>query len=219
MKKIIKKHSDNNWVKSFRRYVLIDYILDSNSWIDLENNLKKIYNKDYPAIMERMFNEFKFYNCVLRIEYAITDSLNSFLIKENKIKDWEVMKNKFLDKIKRNTKSTTKEEAEEIMETQTDGEIKRILTPHMMLYCAGFGVGELVDYINSFTKDFSQKKELVVRLIEFNKCRKLVIHNLLTSREDVGGEIEKGILLGKEIISLIEEISLDKTNEVASNRF
>ena len=82
---MIKKHSDNNWVKSFRRYVLIDYVLDSNSWIDLENNLKKIYNKDYPAIMKRMFNEFKFYNCVLRIEYAITDLLNSFLIKENKI--------------------------------------------------------------------------------------------------------------------------------------
>ncbi|GAI02541.1 unnamed protein product, partial [marine sediment metagenome] len=62
---------------------------------------------------------------------------------------------------------------------------------------------------------FPQKKELVAKLIEFNKCRKLVIHNLLTSREDVGGEIEKGILLGKEIINLIEEITSDKTDEFA----
>lgn len=218
MNKIIKKHSNNNWVKNLSRYFLIDYILDSNSWIDLGSNLKKIHNKDYPATMERIFNEFKFYNCIFKIEHSITGLLNSFLIRENKIKDWKVLKNKFLYKIKRNTKST-REEAEEIMETQINGKIKRILTPDIMLYCAGFGVGELVDYVNSFTKNFHQKKELIAKLIEFNKCRKLVIHNLLTSREDVGGEIEKGILLGKEIISLIEEISLNKTDEFASNRF
>lgn len=212
MKKIIKKHSDNNWVKSFRRYFLINYILDSDNWADLEGKLKKIYSDDYSAIMERMFNEFKFYNCILSIEYAITDSLNRFLTEKNKIKDWKVLKNKFSEKIKRNTKST-KKEAEKIIETETSGKIKRILTPHMMLYCAGFGVGELVDYVNAFTKNFPQKKELVAKLTEFNKRRKLVIHNLLTSREDVGEEIEKGILLGKEIINLIEKITSNKIEE------
>lgn len=218
MKKIIKKHSDNNWAKGFRRYFLISYVLDSDSWVDLEGKLKKIYNDESPVIMKRMFNEFKLYNCILRIEYAITDSLNSFLIKENIIKNWEALKDKFLDKIQRNTRST-KEEAEEIMEIQTDGKIKRILTPHMMLYCAGFGAGELVNYVNSFTKDFSQKKELIVKLTEFNECRKLVIHNLLTSREDVDEEIEKGILSGREVVDLIEKIISDKTDKFVLKRF
>jgi len=207
--KIIKNHSDNNWVRAFRRYVVIDYVLNSNGWIDLENNLKKTYNRDYPAIMERIFNEFKFYNCVLRIEYAITDPLNRFLIKESKIKDWKVLRNKFLEKIKRNRKST-KKEAREIIKKQTSGRIQGILTPHIMLYYAGFGVGELVNYINSFTKDFSQKKELITKLTKFNKYRKLVIHNLLTSREDIKGKIEKGVTLGKEIINLIEKITAEK---------
>jgi len=128
MKKIIKQHSDSNWIKSFGRYVLIDDILDSDSWADLEERLKKISSKDCPAIMKRTFNEFKFYNCILGIEYAVTDLLNSFLIKENKIKDWNVLKNKFLEKTKRNIKNT-KEEVEEIIKTQINGKIERLLTP------------------------------------------------------------------------------------------
>jgi len=71
----------------------------------------------------------------------------------------------------------------------------------------------LVDYVNSFTKDFLLKKELVDKLTEFNKCRKLVIHNLLTSRENVGAEIEKGISLGKEILNLIEKITSERINK------
>lgn len=208
MKKIIKKHLDNNFIKSFRRYVLIDCILDSNNWIDLEGKLKEIYPDDYRVVTERIFNELKFYKCVLKIEYAITDSLNNFLIKNNKLK-WGSLKDKFLEKIERNIKCT-EEEAKEILKKETGGKNEGILTPHMMLYCAGFSIGELIGYLNSFTENFSQKSELVDKLTEFNKCRNLIIHNLLTSREDADEEIKKGILLGKKITALIDGIVSDK---------
>jgi len=203
---MIKKHSDDYFIKGFERYILIDPILDSDNWMALESKLKKNFEKEYTEITERLFNEFKFYNCVLKIEYAITDTLNDFLIKENKITDLIGLKNKFIKKIERNEKISGGE-ARKLIEGQIKGETARILTPHIMLYCVGFGVGELIDYIRSSTKNFFQKKKLIASLTKFNECRKLAIHNLATSREDVGLKIIEGIVFGKEIIGLIDGIT------------
>lgn len=214
--KEIKQHSDEYWVRAFGRYLLIDDILDSNDWNDLENRLRKIRKDNCSVIMKRAFDEFKFYNCVLRIEYLITDLLNNFLIKENKIKDWEQLKNKFLEKVQRNLR-ITKEKAKEIIKKETGGEIKRLLTPHKMLYCAGFTLGELLGYIDKFTNDFPQKKQLLSKLEEFNKSRRIVVHNLLTSREDVEKRIEIGISLTKEISNLVEGLT-SRNEEVEGGR-
>jgi len=206
MKKIIKEHSDREFVKGFRRYFLIDYVLNSGDWADLENELKKIYPDKHKSIMAGMFSEFKLHNYVLKIEYAITDTLNNFLIKNNKIKNWEGLKSKFLRKIERNIKNANKG-ADKILAKETDGNIKNALTPFGMLYCAGFGIGELIDYLKSFSEDFEQKGELLEKMEQFNVCRTLVVHNLITSREDVAEEIKRGISLGKEIIVLINKIT------------
>jgi len=206
MAKIIKEHSDKYFIDGFRRYFFIDYIIDSSDWADLESKLRKTYPDKYEAIMAGMFDEFKFHNYILKIEYAITDSLNSFLIKNNKIKNWENLKSKFLKKIERNIKDAN-QGADKILEKEANGDIKNALTPFGMLDLAGFGIGELIDYIKSFSEDFDQKSELLGKMEQFNGCRILIIHNILTSREDVEGEIKKGIFLGKEIILLIDGIA------------
>ena len=76
----------------------------------------------------------------------------------------------------------------------------------MMFDFAGFGMGELINYINEFTVSFSEKKKLINKLTEFNESRKIIIHRLITSRENVEEKIEEGILKGKEITKLIDEI-------------
>jgi len=212
MGKTIKEHSDSYFGRGFLRYTLISSILDSDTWPDLDEKVRKLYGEEHPDIMRRMFNEFKLYNCVLNIEYAITNSLNYFFIEEGKIKEEGELWSLFVEKIKRNTRSNT-EEAEQILKEEAKGEIKNILTPHIMLYCAGFGIGEFIDYINRFTDSFSQKTQLITDLVEFNRVRKLVIHNLITSRENVEKEIENGILVGKQIIELIDNITSNKIDE------
>jgi len=203
--KTIKSHSDSNWFKGFSRYMLMTLIVDSNSWSDMEAELKKRYDDDCKKKTSQLFNEFKLHNVILGVEYHITDLLNNFLAKENKIKNWDKLKNRFVEKIERN-KNKTKNEAKEILRNETGGKRERMLTPALMFDSARFGLGELIGYINEFTSSFPEKKKLVNKLTEFNRIRNIVIHRLITSRENVEEEIEKGILKGKESIDLINEI-------------
>ena len=202
---MLNEHSDEYFVKGFARYCCIDRVIEADDWESLRADLKRVYNDDWQVFEKRLFDEFKFYNCVLKVEHAITGLLNDFFVKNNLIRDWEVLHNEFTDKIARRER-TTKENAIKILKEQTDGETERILTPALMLYYVGYGIGELIDYIQKFIKNFPRKKELVKKLTLFNESRKIIIHNLLTSREDVDSKIEHGIMLGKEITSLIDEI-------------
>jgi len=185
--------------------MLMTLIVDSNSWSDMEAELKKRYDDDCKKKTSQLFNEFKLHNVILGVEYHITDLLNNFLAKENKIKNWDKLKNRFVEKIERN-KNKTKNEAKEILRNETGGKRERMLTPALMFDSARFGLGELIGYINEFTSSFPEKKKLVNKLTEFNRIRNIVIHRLITSRENVEEEIEKGILKGKESIDLINEI-------------
>ena len=87
-----------------------------------------------------------------------------------------------------------------------------MLTPAIMLYVSGFGLGELVDYISGHTKKFNKKKNLVKKLSDFNDCRKIIIHNLCSSREDINSLINNGIILYGEIEDLIKDIVGDKND-------
>ena len=201
--KTMKPHSDSNWAKGFSRYVLMTLIVDSSSWSEMEAEFKKHYGDDYKKKTLQLFNEFKLYNVILGAEYHITDLLNNFLVKENKIK-WDELKNGFVEKINRKMKD--RNEAEKILENETDGKKEKMLTPAMMFDFAEFGLGELIDYISKFTSSFPEKKKLVNKLTEFNRSRNIVIHKLISSRENVEEEIENGILKGKESIDLIDKI-------------
>lgn len=206
--KTIKKQSDIKFIKSYIRYNLANKVIDSDNWLDLEKHLKATYENKHPTLIKRLFNEFKFSNYVLIIEYAVTDTLNNFLIEKQKIKDWKKLEKKFIEKIKHNIKITERK-AKNIIAKETHREKERMLTPHIMLYCAGFGIGELIDYIGYSSNKFTQKQQLINKLTEFNEYRKLMIHNLVTSRENVDKKIEKGLLVGREIIALIDQITLN----------
>ncbi len=82
--KIMEHHSDSNWIKAFSRYTLISHIIDSDSWSEMEDKLKKRDSKNYQKDLSLLFNEFKFYNIILNVEYYITDFLNDFLIKKER---------------------------------------------------------------------------------------------------------------------------------------
>lgn len=204
--KIIKHHSDSNWIKSFSRYTLMSHIIDSDSWSEMEDELKKHDSKNYQKNLLRLFNEFKFYNIILNVEYYITDFLNDFLIKKEKIKNWDKIEDRFLEKIGRNLKIKNIEEAKKILKDKTNGKKERMLTPAVMFDFAGFGFGELINYINEFTISFIEKKKLINKLTEFNESRKVLVHKLVSSRENAEMEIENGILKGKEITDLIDKI-------------
>jgi len=183
--KIVKHHSDSNWFKSFSRYTLISHVIDSDSWSEMEDELKKCDSENYQKNLLRLFSEFKFYNIILNVEYHITDFLNDFFIKEKKIKNWDKMEDRFLEKISRNLKIKKIKEVKKILKDKTNGKKERMLTPAVMFDFAGFGLGELINYI---------------------KSRKVLIHKLVSSRENAEMEIENGILKGKEITDLIDKI-------------
>jgi len=208
----IKPHKDSNFIKGFFRYSMISHILEANDWEDLEKKIEP-YKKIKPEISTELFNDFKLQNCTLAVEYAITDTLNRFLLNNSKIKDQDKIKERMRKKITRNQRVKDKIEASNILTEETDNDIEHILTPHTMLYVAGLGLGELVDFINEFTSSFPKKKELVKKMTAFNRCRVLLIHNRLTSRENVAEEIEKGVEMGKGIMNLIEDITSTKNKK------
>ena len=211
-KKKIKKHSDTNFSKGFRRYCLASHIVETNSWEEFNEFVKKWYEDEYDDIMLPLFKEFKLSNCILMVEYLIVDRLNKYLVENKKIKNWELLKEKFIQKVKINHRIDVND-AKMIITEETENVDKRMLTPHMMLYVAGYGLGELVNYVDEFTKKFPNKKEIVAELTKFNKRRGLIAHNLCSSREDINLLVNDGIIISKKLEELV-----DNTIEQTENK-
>lgn len=222
-KRPIEQHSDNGFIQGFGKYFLIDTILKSNSWDELIANIKKI-KVGFPW-EDLLFKEFKFYNLVKKVEQNIADLLMTFLI-ENKLinKSAENIKKTLCDKIKGYRKDGAVDDAiteveDKLKECKDDDcRLKRLLNPDSLFYISGGWLGNLISIIREDTKYFENKDKLLEKLNTFNDIRTDVIHNSLTSRgEGLLKKIESGLVIGEEILEIIdllpEDINNSKNNE------
>ncbi|MFA5729620.1 MAG: hypothetical protein WC938_00095 [Candidatus Paceibacterota bacterium] len=222
-KRPIEQHSDDGFIQGFEKYFLIDTILKSNSWDELVSNIEKLKVK-FPW-ESLLFKEFKFYNLLKKVEQNISDLLITFLIENNFInKSHEDIKKYLFDRIKQYRKDGAISEAmneieEKLKECKDENcKLKRLLNPDCLFYISGRYLGDLIYIIREYTNDFEDKTELLEKLNNFNDARTDIIHNSLTSRgEGLSEIIDNGLILGKEILEIIdllpEDVNNSKNNE------
>lgn len=197
------EHSDSIFVNKLHRYCLIDLILESDSFLDFENKLKKskLAKKEDSHFI---FQEFKLFNLVIKVEYELVTLIEKFY--QNEIVKKEELYNFIFNKIKR-FRYLSNEETEDLISEETDGEEQRLYTPHCLFYIAGVGLGLLIHMIKDYTNSFEEKSGIVEELIEFRDYRNNLIHNLLSSRIESGKEIKKAIDLGEKLEETLEAMT------------
>ena len=147
MPKKVGEHSESIFVKKFRRYCLIDLILESDSFLDFENKLK---NSDLgeEGDSSLIFQEFKLFNLAIKIEYWLVTLIEKFY--QNGITKKKELYKFIFKKIKRFRYFNDKETKDLILK-ETGGEERRLYTPHSIFYIAGLGFGGIVHIIKKYT--------------------------------------------------------------------
>lgn len=214
-KRLIEEHSDRAFIRGFRRCVLIDFILESFSWEDFRENIKKL--NSHKDSEELLFNEFKFYNLVKKVEQSLADVFMFYLIKNDFLKvSLEDLKKYLFNNIKRYRKdgdvlAAINEIEQKISECGEEKEkFARLLNPDTLFYVSGMWLGSLIFIIREFTEEFDDKQDLLSKLNLFNDYRTDIFHNTLTSRGDgLGEKIEKGLIVGQEILGIVDNKTED----------
>jgi len=202
MARKVGKHSDLTFIKKFHRYCLINIIMEADSFKDLQEKIKKSrVGKNEDSIL--LFQEFKFFNLIIKIEYLLVSLIRGLY--KNKIVKKEDLR-KFIFRQVRKFRYLNKEEAKKLVSKETEGKERRIYTPHMLFYIVGLGFGGLVHIIKVFTNSFTGKKDILSKLIEFRDHRNDFIHNLLSSRINSEKNIKRALKLGRELEENLEKI-------------
>lgn len=200
--KKLKKHKDVYFNSGFGRYFVIDLILDSNSWKELEEELKKYEMDGFNKIC---FLEYKLFNLTLSIEYTLSHLLEQFF-KANKITNKDSLFRYILKETmkyrKLNESRTTK-----ILNKEIGPNKNNLCSPNVLFYVAGIGLGSLVHIFRTYTESFSNKDNIIKKLQGFNKYRNDAIHNLLSSRINSPKQIIRAIKIGNELNNIFSKMT------------
>ncbi len=79
-------------------------------------------------------------------------------------------------------------------------ELRRLLSPYILTYLCGLGLGDLKNIIETFTKDFPAKKILLELLTDFNYARIDIIHKATSNRIILPERVEDGLKIGRKIL-------------------
>ncbi|MFA5232154.1 MAG: hypothetical protein WC410_00505 [Candidatus Paceibacterota bacterium] len=200
---LIPEDSEEGFIRGFHRYFLITHILSSDSWEDLEKNLR-IYEKEKAGeYINILYKEFQFYNLIKDIEYDIADTLFSALINKRKLRSHQGIENLLISKIKKYRGINDRQDVKNLIQRETLGKNRYLLSPHLLYFVSGCGIGDLMAIIRDNFNDFDKKENLLKELEIFNDIRTKIIHNLLSSRINYKEEIKKGLNSGKKINEII----------------
>jgi len=200
-KRPIGDHSDEKFGDGFSRYCIASLIIESKSWDDLIVKLKEINLKtNYQNLL---YQEFKFYNCILIVEQKLCNLLEKLDLAKNP-KEIKGIKTYLTEKLKRYRAIKNIEDAKAILDKEAENDDSDLLVPHILFYVCGLSLGDLIYLMREMTDDFVGRKKILDKLQEFNDYRTDIIHNLLSSRINIKNQIENGIELGIELEKLLD---------------
>lgn len=207
-KRPIQIHKDSNFLIGFQRYFLIDYILESKSWRELSSRIIKFYHNKRQSdfYKEMLFKEFKFYSLVKAIEITLADSFMSLLIDQCLIKTKEERVKEIFSQQIRNYREIDDIKLNELLSLEDIIDLRGLLNPFCIFDLCGYGLGDIKAFIYNHTKDFDKRDALLEKLSNFIGYRNLIFHNLLSSRINLGEEIDQGLSLGTELQHLLEDL-------------
>ncbi len=199
-KRPIGDHSDKKFLNRFNRYYIANLVVESKSWNDLTVKIKAgNYETNYQNLL---YQEFRFYNCILIIEYRLCDLLE----KLNSSKNLKKIKGYLIKKLKR-YRAMDKKNAEIVLNAQVENNDSNLLTPNILFYICGLWLGDLIYLTREMTDDFTDKENFLEKLQKLNNYRTDIVHNLLSSRIDIEEQINRGIELTIELKELIENFT------------
>ena len=200
MKKLIKKHRDQDFAYGMSRYFCGGLVVDSDSWEALFEKIKKY---DCSSFRIQSFNEYKLFNLTILIEYQLADILELFF-KEDKI-DKEKTYNCILDICKRYRK-LDQSKAETILKKEIGNNQSNLFSPHILFYIAGCGLGDIFNIFDQYKVKFLQKDRIVKQLRGFKYKRNDFTHNLLSSRSSQHKLLSRALLTGLKLKKTFDQM-------------
>lgn len=203
MAKNFGSHNDQDWIKGFLRYAVIEKILSSSSFEELNTKLAKSYSLNAANFLgDILWKEFQFNNAIRGIEYELCSFLSK-LFEKDSVKDPEKAKLFVAEITKRTNKFKDLQIAINLLDSETGNLDQRIYSPHVLLLIAGFSLGNFIAFLREVKLTSKINTHLLDLLTELNYSRNLTIHNLCSSRVDSLANINKGLALAKEIRDLL----------------
>ncbi len=200
MREPIRKHNDLGFFYGMKRYVCTDFVIDSNSWEELFENLKK-YNQSGFKIQS--FYEYKLLNLTIAIEYRLASILELFF-QEKKLN-----KNKSYTHVLKTCQKYRRldeKEARKILKKEMGINEANLFSPHILFYIAGCGLGDILHIFDQYTIDFSYKGTITKQLRGFNVMRNDFIHHLLSSRINQYKLLLRALLTGSKLKKTFDQM-------------
>ena len=190
--KIPQKHSDALFVNGMRFWTNLESIADAN-------NMNEFLNSRFTNESDKsdIFSILRVFATTVVIEHLLILNMSKryqslgAAAKENVKKD-------VLDKIKRTMglkNGNADAEAERLLSEQVSSS-ENLFTPPVLQYLAGYTLGGL---INLYKKHLQINPDLEESLRKFADARNFVVHNTLSSREDIYEHIRTAIAIAAEL--------------------
>lgn len=200
----IPPHNDKNFSLGFTLYCAADIICKSNSWESMSEKISRFPQSD--NVKSLLFKRFQAVNITILIEHQLC-CLLGYLYRNNLFKSKNNARQQVIEQIKRFRKTDNKV-AEQLLNEDIGNEEERIWTPHKLLFVAGYSIGNFISLLDSQTKVFIDKKELLDNLRELNLKRNLIIHNSTSSRIDIESENNLFLILSDKCLKILERYTI-----------
>lgn len=187
MKKI-KEHSLENFCKGSTLYSLYCKLIKSDNPDDFKNmNL---------AERDRIWKILKLISLTTILEQILIDKMREeFKTFDSKKQD--NVQNEIIEKIKINHYDLSCVKAEKILNEELgNSSVENIVTAPILQYIAGYALGDLIYFLE---KNFSINKKVISKLREFKNHRNYVMHNSISSRDDIDKHLQDSLKKGYEL--------------------
>lgn len=176
-KKTIGTHDDKHFISGFHRYLVGGAVIKSNSWSEL---IKTPILFEDEKWLNQLFNELKLLEYVTHIEHLLC-CIFSYMHQAKRLKSNKKIREMIIRQTQKSRELTTLE-AEELLKKETEDDFVRLLSPHILCYIAGMGLGELKHFLESQVVGYDKDDDFVKRLQQLKINRNEIVHNKLSSR-------------------------------------
>lgn len=189
--------TNHKFARAYHRHDLTNVVINSGSWDEL---FSKLQSDDLTLL----FHEFKLFNLAIQTQHILAEFLGLLYGKGEMRKEDKVYE-MIVCSTKRN-RAVERHEAEEMIRSQTGKDRNRVYAPNVLLYIAGLSFGRLIHILRDHTNTFENKEAILCKLTSLNAARNMVVHTLLSSREDAQAGIETGIKEGQNALRMLQEL-------------
>ena len=209
----VGEHSEDGFVNSFKRYVVLGLVVESSSWEEFSDKLSSMnksifFNKSIEST--NYFKEYKFFNIVILVEQALSRYIE-LTQKAGEIKNEAALYEFVRGKIQQ-YRDLTKEEVQELLDQEIGSKDSSLLSPHLLFRVAGITLGGLIHMVRTYLAKTPVNEELVCCLTAFNNYRNEIFHQAVSSRVSIISLVDNGLIAGAKILDNLQSLRSERSD-------